>query len=246
MEYQPIEPSLQTYPIQEQLEQSLREAQAAIVQAHWHGQVTSSSSPNEFFLQILPETIFPEIPGIEISYRPLTLLPTTAITYNSQGVSEVMFGPIAIESITTFVAFHLIAQNGDFSSSLQFVLNLPFLGIPDTRREQLLLSMLKNRDQVMRFLLFILADGQNNPFHEGMETRNLTGNDIGVKEQASRLDVPLFEALVQTLHRDPRRLDQIARTVAELEGSSNGNDLLPPEFHKIWLPIWEARQKIIT
>jgi hypothetical protein len=104
--------------------------------------------------------------------------------------------------------------------------------------------MLKNRNQVMRFLLFILADGQNDAIHEGMEMGNLIENELGAREQNHQLEIPLFEALVHTLHRDPKRLDQIARTVAELEGSSDGKGLLPSEFHRIWLPIWEARQKI--
>lgn len=244
LEYQPLAESPESDPVQEQLEESLREAQKTLIQANWHGQVYPSSTPDEFFLQILPGTAFSEIPNIEIQYRPLTLSALQAITYNMQGVSEVMFAPIAMESITTFVVFHLKAQKGDRSSSLQFVQNIPLLGVPETRREQMLRFMLKNRNQVMRFLLFILADGQNDAIHEGMEMGNLIENELGAREQNHQLEIPLFEALVHTLHRDPKRLDQIARTVAELEGSSDGKELLPPEFHRIWLPIWEARQKI--
>jgi len=244
LEYQPLTEASETDAIQEQLERSLREAQTIIVQANWRGQVYPTSTPDEFFLQFLPETGFSEIPNIEIQYHPLTLSTSSALTYVMQGVSEVMFGPIAIESITSFVVFHLKAQKDGNSSSLQFVLNVPLLGVPETRREQMLRSMLKNRNQVMRFLLLILADGQANALYEGMETGNRIENELDTQEKHSQLEMPLFEALVHTLHRDPKRLDQIARTVVELEGSSTGKELLPPEFHKIWLPIWEARQKI--
>lgn len=243
-EYKPLSELPQIDPIQEQLEQSLREVQSALVQAQWRGQIYPSLSPDEYLIQVLPETTFLTTLNIEITYHPLTLSSAAAITYIAEGASEVMFGPVALASITTFIVFHLKAQKDNHSSSLQFVLNIPLFGVPDTRREQMLRIILNNREQVMRFLLFILADDQNTSFHEELEMDVLKENGMEVQEKKFQFEVPLFEAMVQSLHRDPKRLDQIARTISDLEQSSNNQELLPPEFHKIWRPIWEARQKI--
>ena len=68
------------------------------------------------------------------------------------------------------------------------------------------------------------------------------GPDISANKYHS--ETPLFESLVQALQRDPTRLDQIARTVADLERSPEGAQLLPPGFHAVWAPIWEARQRL--
>ncbi len=129
--------------------------------------------------------------------------------------------------------------------SAQFVLHIHLSGAPADRQDRLLRAMLRNRDQVLRFLLFILADGKNDLNGVG---DSLLGNLSEGQSTSFRnrpIETPLFESLVQALHRDPTRLDQIARTVADLERTPEGQNLLPPGFYTIWVPIWEARQRLL-
>jgi len=58
-------------------------------------------------------------------------------------------------------------------------------------------------------------------------------------------EFPLFENLVRALARDPRRIDRVARLVADLTRTEEGAALLPPDFERIWKPIWQARQELI-
>jgi hypothetical protein len=127
---------------------------------------------------------------------------------------------------------------------LQFVLRIPVQGLPLDRQARLLRAMLKNRDQVMRYLLFILADGKSEMSGGGIALLDALSDDSGDTTYKYQSEAPLFESLVQALHKNPTRLDQIARTVAELERTPEGKKLLPPKFHAIWSPIWEARQRL--
>jgi hypothetical protein len=66
-------------------------------------------------------------------------------------------------------------------------------------------------------------------------------NDSGASRQ---LQFPLFEALVRTLDRNPKKLDQISRLVTDLKKSAEGQTLLPDPFDDIWQPIWAAREAL--
>lgn len=229
--------------IQQKLEKTLRAAQTAVVSAEWHGLV-SADALDEYLLKISPEKELSLAPEVEMLYWPLNLSSTSAFAYSAKNTSPAVFGPLAFESLTAFMVFQLTARIGEHSLMSQFVLRIPLEGMPADRPERLLRAMLKNRDQVMRFLLFILADGKNDVDGGGMALLDAlnAGPDISANKYHS--ETPLFESLVQALQRDPARLDQIARTVADLERTPEGAQLLPAGFHAVWVPIWEARQRL--
>lgn len=244
--WQPFNPTndvVKLDSIQQQLENALRAAQTTLVSAGWHGQVLSTS-PNEFLLQISPEYESTLAPEIAMLYWPLSLSSASAFSYNGKKELSATFGPLAVESLTAFVVFQLSARISGQSMLSQFVLRIPLDGVPEDRPERLLRAMLKNRDQVMRFLLFILADGKNDVDGGGMALLDALNSEPGDSPNRYASESPLFEALVQALHREPSRLDQIARTVVDLERTPEGAQLLPLGFHTIWAPIWEARQRL--
>lgn len=244
-EFTPTAKALQPDPLQKQLEERLRLAQTALVSAHWQGKIQPAFKEDEFLLELEPKTNPSIKPDVEIQYWPLTLSPALAVSYQTKNASPVVFGPFAVESITAFIVFQLTARKDERSMKLQFVLHIPVSGLPENRRERLLRAMLKNRDQVMRFLLFILADGQSDVISGDAGALALDAPNSSVDGQNHRSEPPLFESLVQALYRDPTRLDQIARTIADLELTSEGQQLLPPDFHVIWDPVWEARQRLV-
>jgi hypothetical protein len=244
--WQPFNPTnevVQLDPIQRQLENALRAAQTTLVSAGWHGQV-HSSSPNDYLMQISPAQEFKLASEITMLYWPLSLSPVSAFRYDEKNTLSATFGPLAVESLTAFVVFQLNARIGGKSLLSQFVLQVPLEGVPEDRPERLLRAMLKNRNQVMRFLLFILADGKNDVDGAGIALLDALNSERGDFQNRNPTESPLFEALVQALAREPSRLDQIARTVTDLEQTSEGAQLLPPGFHTIWAPIWEARQRL--
>ena len=46
----------------------------------------------------------------------------------------------------------------------------------------------------------------------------------------------LLEALLRSLSRNPEHIDEAARLIADLESTSEGEDLLPERLREIWDP----------
>jgi hypothetical protein len=152
------------------------------------------------------------------------------------------FGGVSFEAITSFFAFELNATLQERSERVRFVFNIPLVGAPENRRERLMHSLLRNKDQFIRFILFLLAEG-------GADVRDI------LSASQARLDAKkgsgetyssgplLFETLVRALDRNPAKLDHIARVVADFRRTEEGRSLLPEGFDSIWDPIWAARER---
>lgn len=243
MLFDPMRASGKPDSIQQKLEKLLHAAQTAVVSAEWRGQVYAKAL-EEYMLKISPEKKLNLAPKVDMLYWPLSLSSAFACAYDSQNTVPATFGPLAFESLTAFMVFQLTAHMDGRSLLSQFALRIPLEGLPPERPERLLRAMLKNRDQVMRFLLFILADGKNDVVGGGMALLDALNAETDLSIRKFHSETPLFEALIRALGSDPARLDQIARTVADLERTSEGAQLLPAGFHSIWAPIWEARQRV--
>ncbi len=103
-------------------------------------------------------------------------------------------------------------------------------------------SLLNSQDKVLRLILFLLAEGGRDGHEALLATRKIgTG---GAGNGSVRAGFPLFEALVRALDRDPARLDEIARLLAELQKTPEGCRLVPEGLDAIWEPILSARARL--
>ena len=102
--------------------------------------------------------------------------------------------------------------------------------------------ILKNRRRVLQ-LLFLILMGE--------------GADVSAFVQAARRDntgsrgsfggwdrSALLEALLRSLSRNPRQIDDAARLIADLRKTEEGQDLLPEGLDDIWEPVWAARESL--
>jgi hypothetical protein len=94
----------------------------------------------------------------------------------------------------------------------------------------------------LSFMLLLLAEG-------GTDARSILlalqkGLSGSGAEGSAFLQFPLFEVLVRTLDRNPKKLDQISRLVDDLKKTVEGREVLPDQFDEIWQPIWSAREAL--
>ena len=153
------------------------------------------------------------------------------------------FKGLSFEALTGFFAFEVSMSEGEHTARRQFTLTVDLVGAPENRKERLLRSFLKDRHRVLRLLFLILMD-------EGADiSRFLDDNEGSENGESQSLggwgQAALLEAILRTLSRNPKRLDQVARVIDGLRSTSEGRDeLLPAKLNEIWDPIWEAREAL--
>lgn len=156
------------------------------------------------------------------------------------GKSVARFQGLSFGAITSFFALELTGRAGGEQRQLRFVLNLPLIGAPEGRRDQVLRGLLQNRSQMMKFLWLLLAD-------EGVPVPELSDANARDAEhdngRSNLLTNGLFEMLLRNLDRSPDRLDNLQNLLKELRRGADGEDLMPVGFDAIWEPIWRQRER---
>ncbi|QDU46848.1 hypothetical protein Mal52_53710 [Symmachiella dynata] len=230
--------------VAEKLERLLDDTQMAIAKHELRVQVEAVTSPEEelFDLKVHAVLPFPErwLSARDVSCRPITLRESWKQTFTDAG--SVTFQQLHFDRLTPFILFSVRVGIEDRTQERQFVVNLPIEGLPENRRERLLLSLLRNSAQLMRYLLFLLADDG----WDARDTLNLLegidGSTSGSQDGSSAFDLPLLEPMLKALAKAPEKLDRIAQLVADLEKTPEGRAIIPPEFAETWKPIWEVRR----
>lgn len=200
------------------------------------------SEENSFDLRLL-STKTPDLPDAEFDLQcwPLTRNQEAGMQLLiSNGGWSSSFSSVSFQGLTTFFAFEGRIHADGRSDVCRFVLNLPSKGFPENRRQRLLLCMLKNQQQLMRYLFLLLGE-------EGeLSLSPISGYSryAGAGNRGFHADIPMLETLVKALERTPEKIDQVANLVAELQNTEEGRALLPQEFGQIWHPLWEAREEL--
>ena len=152
------------------------------------------------------------------------------------------FNRMSFEALTGFFALEVSLREGPHTARQRFVVTAELVGAPVNRKERLLQALLKDRSRVLRLLLLILMD---------------EGADVSAFVQAAHRDdtrfegafggwhdTALLEALLQSLSRNPGRIDEAARLIADLGRTPEGKELLPEGLSEIWEPVWAAREAL--
>lgn len=173
---------------------------------------------------------------------PVTMPSTAGTAFEAlkPNTAVATFPGVSFQAITSFFAFELTGRASGEERQVRFVVNVPLVGAPEGRREQVLRSLVGDRSRMMRFLWLLLADegiavpeAQTSGQSEGE-----TGNGA-----SSLLGSGLFEMLLRNLDRAPERLDNLHGLLKELRHDANGKDLLPEGFDAVWEPIWRQRER---
>ena len=191
----------------------------------------------------------PEIPdGATVTVWPVTLSPETAQQIMERvrpdGPSDLIakFEGMSFEALTGFFAFEVSLGEGQHTVRQRFVVTAELVGAPEDRKQRLLRSLLKDRRRVFRLLLLILMDeGADVSAFVQAADRDDTGS---ARSFGGWHEAGLLEALLRSLSRNPGRIDEAARLIADLGRTEEGQDLLPEGFAEIWKPVWAARKAL--
>jgi hypothetical protein len=148
---------------------------------------------------------------------------------------------LELAQLTTFVAFELELRSEGRKHVTRFVLNVPLRGAPRGRHEAVLRALLHDKDRLLRYLLFVLAEAQGVQTLSSADLVAIIGTGDSDGSGRAQFQFPLFEALLRTLARDPHKLSEIASLLDDLGDDGNLDELLPDGFRRVWEPIWAAR-----
>ena len=152
------------------------------------------------------------------------------------------FRGLSFEALTAFFAFEVSLRESRHEVRKRFVATATLVGAPENRKERLLRLLLKDRRRVLQ-LLFLILLGEGADVSAFVQAARRDGiapqGSLGGWDQAS-----LLEALLQTLSHAPRRIDDAARLISDLERTPEGKNLLPEGLNEIWEPVWAAREAL--
>jgi hypothetical protein len=156
----------------------------------------------------------------------------------------ISFSRLSYMGLTPLIAFEVSVQIWDEPGQTVFVLNLPLEGAPEDRQDRVVRSLIENRDQLLRYILFLLAAGDEASTSSSDLRRILDyTQNSGAREFAHPY---LLESMLRALHRSPVQLGRVASLLDVLRKSPSGSELLSDDFQAIWEPIWDAAQQVMA
>jgi len=149
---------------------------------------------------------------------------------------------VSLEGITPLLGFSMECRIDQTSRTSTFVMNLPLEGAPEDRDDRVVASLLDGKEQLIRYILFLLAAGDENAAVSGDLARLLAEG-----EQSSQLATPvptLLEAMLRALHRNPRQVKRVESLMKSLKRAGKDKGIVGEEFEAIWKPIREVASQI--
>ncbi|MDP1769037.1 MAG: phospholipase D family protein [Nitrospirota bacterium] len=177
--------------------------------------------------------------AVEIRAWPITQQAERAQTLNK----SMVFPRLSYGGLTPLIAFAMTAKHGEAKRESIFVMNLPLQGAPEDRQDRIVRSLIENRDQLLRYILFLLASGDEMAAASGDLRKLLTSQEDGPGRASA--NPYLLETLLRALHRSPAQLERVSSLLAVLRKQPGSSELLSDDFRKIWEPIWDAARQVM-
>ena len=229
-----------------ELEKKIDEVRGILTASNFNLQAVPAEQKGTYDLNMrLNEEPLELMDNVEVLCWPITQQDSKALSIDeiAEGIT---FKNLSTASITSFMAFEVTAFGDNDKRTTRFVLNLPLTGIPEDRNEKILISIISDRNRFLRYLIFLLTEGQinNTGLHELIKIHDENERIFNGRRDSE--SIPLMEEMVRALSRKPEKIDRIDRLVRELKKSEEGREILPDDFNLIWEPIWEARQRMVN
>lgn len=227
----------------EMLERLVNQCALHLAQARLEGHIFTDQQTGHFIMQIAAAgpIAWPWHDALRIRCRPTTLENHRAVTIAESTPELARFQTLQLQDLTSFLAFEIQATNQGVTIKRQFVINIALHGLPADRREQMLRLILRNRDDVLRLMLFLLAGDSAAARDALLQSRWL--ERAPVVDRSAQIGFPLFDALMRALDTNPEKIAHVNRIVEDLRQTAEGRELLPEHFTAVWEPIWDTYQR---
>lgn len=232
-EYDRSIPHLPADAITQQLDDLIHSTKIALSEATPRLLVTQTDG-SDFFDLAMSWASAPPLPNatVDIKTWPITQQAMSAQVLSKSNI----FSHLSYAGLTPLIAFSIVAKIGDKRSESIFVMNLLLEGAPSDREDRIVRSLIENRDQLLRYILFLLASGDEESAGSGHIRKLLKGEKTDRQQQ----NPYLLETMLRTLHRAPEQLERVSSLLDVLRKQPSSSELLSNDFQEIWNPIWEA------
>ena len=162
---------------------------------------------------------------------------------HSQPLGQILTWTIAPINITPFIAVETTYGEGAAKVTRRCVLKASLSGVIDGRRQDAVFSILRSKEDVLRYLVFLLGDPSYDALFAqlaGVDSERFAGSD---RPGLTSADVALFEPLVRATGRDEDALARVASLVEDLRELPNGHELVPDGFDELWDVVWQVHQE---
>jgi len=237
----PYETTVETVtfdPIRRRFEDLFRVAKRAIAAGGARVVVAPGQGPDTFDIAIVWKTrpILPK--DVDAKIWLITLPPDRALDFNG----PLAFRFVSFEGLTPLVGIEITANIDGQTMTCEFVLDLPMEGAPEDRQDRMLRSMIGSREQLLRYILFLLAAGDENEL-SSHHIQQLIRDGAGIQTSVTMAETQLVEAMLRALHRSPDQLERVNSVIAALRRETASSALLSAEFNQIWEPIWQTAER---
>jgi hypothetical protein len=142
---------------------------------------------------------------------------------------KIFLGEFSASSVTGLIAFELKTGHPDVTA--RFVLNLPVIGLPEERDAAIMQTVIKNKEEFLRYLLLLLGVDRVS----GLDASGGSWLAKLLARLAAGEDVPILEELTRAYSRHPERLSEVSRLVRDLSlGSQEKKSVIPDDFSLLW------------
>jgi hypothetical protein len=158
--------------------------------------------------------------------------------------TSIKFPRLSYAGLTPLIAFSVKAKAGETEREAIFVMNLSLENAPEDRQDRVVRSLIENLDQLLRYILFLLACGDEAAASSGDLQRLLQPSQSNSNFAAH--NPYLLETMLRALHRGPGQLERVASLLEVLRKQPGSSELLSEDFQRIWEPIWDTAKEVIT
>ncbi len=137
------------------------------------------------------------------------------------------FPSISETDLTRFLHFSI---TDGAKAHREFLVLIDIDGLPQSRLENIFKSIINSRDKFFAYLQLLLSDEVTK---DEISAEPPDGNGSKSASTAWDLDMPIFEQLLVTASRYPKRLSELDRVIASLR-ETHGTSVIPEAFLTLW------------